>query len=115
MVEAGHAARRGRINVRAIAVSPPGMSLLEAVVRLVRLLDTPDDASVLAPLIMREIVYQLLRGEQGDWLRHIVALAGESQHIAKALKWLHEEFDLPIRGDMQKTPAWSLAGLSESF
>lgn len=97
MVEAGHATPPNRTNVRAINVSPVSASLIDAVVRLVRLLEAPDEAKILASLIMQEIVYRLLRGEQGERLRHIMALEGETQHIARALKRLHEAFDQPIR------------------
>ena len=76
MVEAGHPAPRGQSAVTAIDVSPLDAGLLDAVVRLVRLLDAPADARFLAPLVTREIVYRLLMGEQGDRLGHIAALGG---------------------------------------
>src|SRR5947209_7972080 len=62
MVEAGLPAPRGSANVKAIDVSPLDAGLLDAVVRLVRLVDTPIDARVLMPLVTREIVYRLLIG-----------------------------------------------------
>jgi hypothetical protein len=37
--------------------------LLDAVLRMVKLLDTPEDIGVIAPLVQREIYYRLLRGE----------------------------------------------------
>ena len=73
--------------------------LLDAVGRLVRLLDTPTEAPFLAPLITREIVYRLWRGEQGDRLSHIVALGGYSAPIVKAIERLHKDFDQPLRID----------------
>ena len=68
MVEAGYSPRLAlkHTDVRAIDVSPLDGNLLDAVVRLVRLLDTPAEAPVLLPLITREIIYRLLIGEQGD-------------------------------------------------
>lgn len=98
MVEAGHASPRNGTDVRAIDVSPLNANLLDAVMRLVRLLDAPADVAVLAPLIKREIVYRLLTGEQGARLRHIAVLGGHSHRIARAVKRLHEDFDqtLPI-------------------
>ena len=97
MVEAGHVAPQSDSAVPAVDVSPLSASLLDAVLRLVRLLDTPEEAPVLAPLITREIVYRLLMGEQGGRLRHIAVVDGESHRIARALKRLHEEFDQTIR------------------
>src|ERR687890_2516501 len=66
MVEAGHPAPGDQTAVRAFDVSPLDSGLLDAVVRLVGLLDSPaDEASFLRPLITREIVFRLLKGGQG--------------------------------------------------
>src|SRR4051812_47342877 len=70
MVEAGLPSPRGHANAKAIDVSPLDASLLDAVIRLVRLVDTPTEARGLKPLVTREIVYRLLAGAQGDRLRH---------------------------------------------
>jgi AraC-like DNA-binding protein len=99
MVEAGHFSPRSRADVRAINVSPLDATLLDAVVRLVRLLDTPAEAPFLAPLVTREIVYRLLMGEQGDRLRHIAIQGGHTHRIARAIERLGEEFDQPLRVD----------------
>lgn len=53
------------VSMRAISVSELDAGLLEAVVKLVKLVDTPAEAAFLAPLITREIVFRLWRGEQG--------------------------------------------------
>ena len=97
MVEAGHAVPQSGASVRALDVSPLNASLLEAMVRLVRLLDAPDEVPVLAPLIKREIVYRLLQGAQGSRLRHVAVLGGNSHRIARAIKRLHERFDQPLQ------------------
>src|SRR5262252_8849746 len=97
MVEAGHPAPRSQSTGKAIDVSPLDADLLDAVVRLVRLLDTPTDACFLAPLVTREIVYRLLRGEQGGRLRHIAALGGHTHRIAQAIDRLRNDFDRPLR------------------
>jgi hypothetical protein len=99
MVEAGHFSSRSHANVRAINVSPLDASLVDAVVRLVELLDTPAEAPFLMPLITREIVYRLLKGEQGDRLRHISLQGGQTHRIARAIEWLRQEFDQPLRID----------------
>jgi AraC-like DNA-binding protein len=99
MVEAGHISPRSHADVRAINVSPLDAGLLDAVVRLVRLLDTPAEATFLLPLITREIVYRLLMGEQGDRLRHITLQGGHTYRIARAIERLGKEFDQPLRID----------------
>jgi AraC-like DNA-binding protein len=97
MVEAGHPAPRRQAAVRALAVSPLDADLLEAVVRLVRLADAPTEARILAPLVMREIVYRLLMGVQGDRVRHIPALNSSTHRIAGAIERLRRDFDRPLR------------------
>jgi len=99
MVEAGHSEPRNHADVRAIDVSPLDASLLDAVVRLVRLLDAPAEAPFLAPLITREIVYRLLMGAQGNRLRYIAGQGGHAHRIARAIERLRAEFDQPLRID----------------
>jgi AraC-like DNA-binding protein len=99
MVEAGHSLPRSPAAVSAVDVSPLDANLLDAVVRLVRLLDSPAEARFLGSAITREIVYRLLMGEQGDRLRHIAAMGDFTSPIAKAIERLREDFDQPIRID----------------
>ena len=99
MVEAGYTPPRRRAGVRAIDVSPLDARLLDVVVRLVRLLDTPAEAPFLMPLITREIVYRLLMGEQGDRLCHIALQGGNTHRIVRAIERLRTRFDQPLRVD----------------
>ncbi|HEX2908631.1 MAG TPA: AraC family transcriptional regulator [Phototrophicaceae bacterium] len=97
MVETGHTSSRAHADVSAVAVSALDVNLLDAVVRLVRLLDTPVEAPVLMPLITREIIYRLLIGEQGRRLRHLALLGGYAPDIAKAIARFRQDFDQPLR------------------
>jgi hypothetical protein len=74
LVEVGHNSPRDSSDEMAIAVSPVDGHLLDAMVRVARLLESPDEARVLLPLITREIIYRLLRGEQNARLRHLAIL-----------------------------------------
>jgi AraC-type DNA-binding domain-containing proteins len=96
MVESGHSLPPGLADVRAIAVSPLDVNLLDAFVRLVRLLDSPAEAQALLPLIAREIIYRILIGEQGARLRHLAILGGYPPHIARAVERLRQDFDQPL-------------------
>ena len=89
--------RDGSDDVRALDVSPLDMGMQDAVVRLVRLLDTPAEAHVLMPLITREIIYRLLIGNQGARLRHVAAVGGNTSHIVRAVERLRQDFDQPLR------------------
>jgi AraC-like DNA-binding protein len=97
MLEAGQTPPPSPADVRAIAVSPLDTNLLDACVRLIRLLDAPAEARVLLPLIMREMIYRLLMGEQGGRLRHLATLGGYTPHITRAVDRLRRDFDQPLR------------------
>jgi AraC-like DNA-binding protein len=102
--------------VQALNVSPLDVSLLDAIVRLVRLLDSSTDARFLAPLITREIVYRLLKGEQGGRLHHIAALGGHSHRIVRALERLRKDFDQPLRiEDIARELGMSVSGFHHHF
>src|SRR5712671_6908604 len=116
MVEAGHASPPGHADVRAIDVSPLDGNLLDAFVRLVRLLDAPAEARVLLPLITREIIYRLLMGEQGGRLRHLAILGGYTSHIASAVERLRQDFDQPLRiEDIARELGMSVSGFHHHF
>ena len=97
MVESGGPPPRVSADVRAMHVSLLDANLLDAVVRLVRPLDSPAEAAVLAPLVTREIVYRLLAGEQGARLRHVAVLGGHSHRVAQAVERLRRDYDRPLR------------------
>ena len=116
MVEAGYSSLRDPAEVRAIAVSPLDVNLLDAFVRLVRLLDSPAEARVLLPLITREIIYRLLIGEQGSRLRHLAILGGYTSHIARAVERLRQDFDQPLRiEDIARELGMSVSGFHHHF
>ena len=82
---------------RGLFVNRLGSSMLEAVLRLLRLLDTPEDIPILAPLVKREILYRLLMNGQGARLRQIALQDSQTQRIAKAILLLRQHFDQPLR------------------
>lgn len=71
--------------------------LLDAVLRLVRLLDSPADIKALAPLALREIFYRLLRGEQGRRLYAIALSESQAHRVGRAIAWLNRHFAEPLR------------------
>ena len=71
--------------------------VLDALLRLMQLLDTPRDLPVLGALTLREIWYRLLRDEMGPRLRELVALEGPVQRISRAIDLLRRRFDQPLR------------------
>ncbi len=116
MVEAGHLLSQRGANVKAIDVSPLEVNLLDAMVRLVRLLDSPAEAHVLASLIKREIIYRLLIGEQGSRLRHIAVLGGYTHYIARAVERLRKDFNEPLRiENIARELGMSVSGFHHHF
>lgn len=98
MLEAGVKSSDGRRDPQTgLAVTPVGPQLLDAAVRLLRLLETPQDIPVLAPLVVREMLYRLLSGEQAASLRHIALSDHRQQSVNRAISWLKEHFAEPFR------------------
>ncbi len=82
---------------RALFLARTDASMLDAVLRLVRLLDSPDEVGVLAPLALREIHYRALMGELGQRLRALCAVDGPSQRVARAIELLKKRYAEPLR------------------
>ncbi len=84
-------------SVRGLLVSNVDAPLIDCVIRLTRLLDTPQDISFLAPMIVREIYYRLLMGEQGKAVRQIATSGSNMQRVAEAIKLIKTDFDKTLR------------------
>jgi AraC-like DNA-binding protein len=81
---------------RGIAVGLLSIDIQNTALRLVRLLDTPADIPVLAPIIERELLYRLLAGPLGSRLRQAVASGSHSHQIVRAIDWLKTNLDQPL-------------------
>lgn len=84
---------------RGIAVSAVSLPLLNALQRLLDLLDEPESIPILSPLVQREIFFRLLLSEQAPRLRQIAAAGSHSQQIARAIDWLKSNFTSSLRVD----------------
>jgi len=84
---------------QSISVEPLDEALVDALIRLVEVLDEPILMSSLAPLIQQEITVRLLTGPHGARLRHLVAAGSPSQQIAKTVAWLKRNFTQPLLVD----------------
>ncbi|MBB2203108.1 AraC family transcriptional regulator [Gluconacetobacter tumulisoli] len=89
-----HAARtdHGQLCCMCLGVSPLTPQILDPAARLVGLLDTPQDIPVLAPMIVRELLYRLLHGEQGNVLRQIASAESNLSQINSAISWIRRHF-----------------------
>lgn len=81
---------------RGLAVSQITLDILDAALRLVRLLATPAAIPVLAPLIEQELLYHLLTGEQGGRLRDVAIKGSQSHQISRAIQWINQRYAQPM-------------------
>jgi AraC-like DNA-binding protein len=97
----------GSDGVRTPAGAPPsGMvvsdapdELLDAVLRLLRLLERPRDLDALAPLIKREILWWMIVGDQGATVRQLGLADSNLSHIARAVRWIRDHYAQAFRVD----------------
>lgn len=114
MLKSGADISRSVDLVKAMNVAPIDADLLDAVVRILRLIDRPHEAKILLPLIEREIIFRLLQGKQAVRLAHLVS--GENRRISKAIETLRENFDRPLRIEsLARDLGMSVSGFHHHF
>lgn len=82
---------------RGLYVARTSPQLLDAVLRMTRLLEQPRDAAILAPLVLREIHYRVLTGELGHRLRELCVVDSQVNRIARAIELLRKRFTESLR------------------
>ena len=115
-VEAGIMQRGDGSGVKSVDVSALDANLLDATLRLVRLVDAPTEYRVLAPLVIREIVYRLLTGAQAGRLRHLATFGGHANRMVRAVEKLRINFNKPLRiEEVAKDLGMSVSGFHAHF
>ncbi|WP_177338883.1 AraC family transcriptional regulator [Pseudomonas sp. Root329] len=76
------------------AVTP---DLMDAWVRLLRLMGRPEDIAALAPAYEREILYRVLQGPHGWMLRDIAVPDSAMARVSLAIQYIRRDFAKPIR------------------
>ncbi|MET7304754.1 AraC family transcriptional regulator [Embleya sp. NPDC005575] len=98
----------------AVSTAPP--ELLDAVLRLLRLLDRPRDRAVLAPLVVREILWHLIVGEQGSTVRQLGLADSSLTCIARSVRWIRSNFAESFRvEDVAREAGMSVSAFHRSF
>lgn len=116
MLEAGHSSEVSASPGTSLMLSKVTPELIDAAIRLVRLLETPKDIPVLAPLAEREILYRLLQGEQAARLRQIASAESRLQQVNRAISWIKQNFDKPFSVEQVAAEArMSASSLHEHF
>ncbi|MDQ0321663.1 AraC-like DNA-binding protein [Pararhizobium capsulatum DSM 1112] len=112
----GPASPNAEVSERGMVVTQVTEDLIDAVIRLLRLLDRPNDIPVLAPLIEQEILFRLLSGPQGARLRQMAMADSQSHQISKACAWLKEYYALPLRiEELANRVSMSVSSLHHHF
>jgi AraC-like DNA-binding protein len=107
---------RAPVEAIGVGVSEAEEDLLDAVVRLVRLLDRPRDLPVLGPLAEREILWRLLCSEQGPRLRQIGLADSRLSQIGRAIRWMRENYAASLRiEDLASMAAMSVTSFYRHF
>jgi AraC-like DNA-binding protein len=81
----------------ALAVSSASAEMHDASVRLLRLLDRPDDLAVLGPSTLREIVWRFMQGRDGAVVRQLGLQHSNAPDVRRAIHWLRAHYAEPVR------------------
>lgn len=85
-----------RTNERGLYVGRATDGIVDAVSRLLDLMARPDDAQLLGPLVIDEILIRLLRTRIGRRVAQIGQPESGVQRIADAVSWIRAHFALPV-------------------
>ena len=112
--------REGRLPTfkpqRGIFTGELTATLLDPVLRLIKLLDAPGDISTLAPLAMREILYRLLTSPDGWKLAQMAVSEGQGDRVTRVIDWLRLHFHEPLRvEDLARDAHMSVSSLHSHF
>jgi AraC-like DNA-binding protein len=100
----------------AISVRNATPDLIDAVVRLLKLVGSPDDARVLAPAVRREIHWRLLTGPQGGLVRQVGLADSRVAIVARAIAWIKDHYDEVFRvEDLAAEVGLSVSSLNRHF
>lgn len=109
-------AQAATVPARGLAVARASDDLLDAALRLVRLLDRPQDIAVMAPLLEQEVLYRLLVGPYGARMRQIALAESPSNKVAKAIAWLRQNYATQLRiEDLADRVGMSESSLHHNF
>jgi len=86
-----------RDEVPVVTVEPAGDALLDAFLRLLRLLDRPRDLAVLGRLVKQEIIYHLVTAPGGITLTRGVLGGQRERAVSRAISWIREHYNEPLK------------------
>ena len=116
LLDIAPAATGNQTATTALEVNALEPDLLDPLLRLLRLLDRPQDIPVLAPLIEREILYRLLCGPRGTTLRQLARPDSRLSQVSRAIEAIRRRFDQPLRiGELARLTNMSATSFHRHF
>lgn len=107
---------RGEASPPAVAVGRASARLLDATVRMLRLLDEPRDIPVLAPMIERELLWLVMSGEQGATVRQLGLADSSLSRVRHVVRWMREHYAEPVRVEqLAQLASMSASAFHRSF
>ncbi|WP_150271343.1 AraC family transcriptional regulator [Paenibacillus tepidiphilus] len=101
---------------RAIFVGQTERSLMDATLRLMELLNRPEDIAFLAPLFIKEILYTLLKGPYGVTLGQIAMEGSHTYRIREAIDYITANYAEAIRVEqLAEAASMSLSTFHRNF
>ena len=99
-----------------LVVETASDGLLDAVTRLLQLLDEPCDIKVLAPLVVDEILWRLISGENGAAVRQLALADISFSRVARAVRWIRAHYAVPFRtADLAGLSGLSVSSFQREF
>lgn len=100
----------------AISASPLDEPLKDAVRRLIEAFGAPSDCRILGPMIVREIFYRVLLGNQGGALRAAVDRQGHFHRISQIMRSIQSDSAAPYStAELAQMAGMSKTTFHESF
>jgi len=97
IIESGkQPSRRDESDCQALSITKITPALADPLLRLVRLLDTPNEIAIMAPMLKREINFRLLQTEQFDLLSQAAIGDGKLRRVSHAISWIKENLASPL-------------------
>ena len=88
----------------------------EPMVRYLELMNTPMDAQVLGPMVLKEIHYRLLLSPIGGMLRNLLSVDSHASRIATSIQWIRANFREPLLvGELAQVAGMSQSSFHEHF
>lgn len=106
----------GALYESGFSVAPTSPELLDAWIRMLRLMEHPEEIAALAPAYEREILFRVLQGPLGCMLRDIALPETAISRISIAIRWIRENFARPLRvDDLAAMTALSVSAFHRHF